>query len=436
MGCKQITSNKQRSNNNLSSNIVGHSEKDRKDTEIVENKDQDIKIVLKSGDKIIKTMNYPVNTKTDAVIKDIEGYVKQKIDTSNVVINGKNLAEGKQKDLDFFLKNNETGWVIDLTTDTGLFSNTASEDYTKTKLIGKLSKEDKLEIIVFDKENHSLSSAKIKGENSKDLIEHYSEFSAVCNGRDVLYVSGGVSSMPFKSEFDQSQGEAVVLNNFWKISLETGEVFQHQNGLNFPRKWHSMLYIPKNYVFIVGGVGTKKVEFYNEKDDVIKEHSELNDERAEPTLALVNNNHLYAFSGFKNLKEHTNTFEKINLRGNYKLWEIINVKFDIDVHFSQMFFAVTYYKDNEVLFLGGMKQQEKDNKKNKDNLCFSFNYEQNLLKLTDIPNIEFEFEEKFMLPVSSSATIAFPNLSKEDLKLVYFDNHNINTLRFELDTPQ
>lgn len=433
MGCKQITSNKPRNNNQTKENNDQFDKADRKDTAIVEPNNEDIKIVLKSGDKIIKTMSYPVHTKTEVVIKDIENYIKQTIDTSNVVVNGKNLSDGKDNDLNFFLKNNETGWIIDLTSETGLLTSSAIEEYTKTKLIGKLSREDKLELLVFDKELHNLTSNIIKGDNSKELIEHYSEFSAVCNGRDVLYVSGGVSALPIKTDINQTEPENIILDHFFKISLETGEVFKQKDGLANPRKWHSMIYIPKNYVLIVGGIGVKKVEVYNEKEDTIKEHSELNDERAEPTLALIDNCNLYAFSGFKNLKENINTFEKINLKGNYKLWEIINIKFEDNAAFTQMFFAVTYYGNNKVLFLGGMQNQNKDSS-NKNNFCFTFDYHQNLLKLSDIPNINLEFEEKFMLPISNTASVAFPNLNKEELELVYFDQSKINTLRFELES--
>ena len=66
-------------------------------------------------------------------------------------------------------------------------------------------------------------------------IENFNKTSAYCNGYNHLYISGGDNS----------------LNNFWDINLRKNKI---KSPVNMPpKKNHSMIFIPKKKVFIVGG---------------------------------------------------------------------------------------------------------------------------------------------------------------------------------------
>ena len=87
-----------------------------------------------------------------------------------------------------------------------------------------------------------------------------------------------------------------------------------------PRTWHSMIYVPPKYIFIVGGTNSNTVELYDIDNDEISIDSELCEQRNECTLCLVNNIYLYAFSGF--ILHHTfiNSIERCNLRKELREW--------------------------------------------------------------------------------------------------------------------
>ena len=108
-----------------------------------------------------------------------------------------------------------------------------------------------------------------------------------------------------------------MTNDFFYIDLtnlnENKIEIKELPNLNESRTWHSMIYIPDKYIFIVGGSNTKSVEIYNMESNTIKKDSELMEFRSECTLCLVNNSHLYAFCGFLIHQEFVTTIERCNL---------------------------------------------------------------------------------------------------------------------------
>ena len=61
------------------------------------------------------------------------------------------------------------------------------------------------------------------------------------------------------------------------------------SNLNKSRKWHSMIFIPKKYVFIVSGINNKSVELFDLEKNEIKIDSYLKEALREYSLTLVNN---------------------------------------------------------------------------------------------------------------------------------------------------
>ena len=138
---------------------------------------------------------------------------------------------------------------------------------------------------------------------------------------------------------------------------ENTVVTQKLPNLIEARTWHSMIFIPNSYIFIVGGNGNKKVELYNIQENIINIDSELNDERCECSLCMVNNIYLYAFCGFLLHQTFNNTIERCNLRREKRKWEIVNYTLENNIQFNPFFFGVWYYNDN-ILLLGGNENPE------------------------------------------------------------------------------
>ena len=87
-------------------------------------------------------------------------------------------------------------------------------------------------VFEFIKRTKNLKVSKFEGKDLLGLEEYYGPYSAYCNGDDKLYISGG-------------EKEKKCIEKFWKIDLNSEEI----DCLDMlPRKNHSMIVIPGNYV--------------------------------------------------------------------------------------------------------------------------------------------------------------------------------------------
>jgi len=139
-------------------------------------------------------------------------------------------------------------------------------------------------------------------------------------------------------------------------------------------------------------------------------------------LSLIDDSYLYCFSGFR----YSKTFERINLRTNSKKWELIKVKLAPEIsNFNQMFFAVSYYKNDSVIFLGGLDYA--NSKKN-----FAFNYKTDTLYLTGNEKEEFESSEKYFIPIQKLTGINIPNFNEKDIKLLVWNEDSLAKADFTI----
>ena len=181
------------------------------------------------------------------------------------------------------------------------------------------------------KTTKSLKVSKFDGKNLFGLEEDYGPYSAYCNGDDKLYISGG-------------EKDKKCIEKFWKIDLKNEEIECYDM---LPRKNHSMIVIPGNYVFIVGGQSKETFYFDHESSNFYGWKS-LNRKRAEPALILVNN-FLYCFDNVNsgNFGEKNFTFEKTDLKGEKNEWELITTIMDIpNLKLTQKFFGVVQRNDD------------------------------------------------------------------------------------------
>ena len=221
---------------------------------------------------------------------------------------------------------------------------------------------------IFYKEDNSLKTFyfdKSKNEN----IQKFNFYSAYCSAKGIFYISGG------EGDSDSSQGNEdgnppEFYGNFVGIDMTQLEVnlssdndelyipIKKLPSLNIERSWHSMIFVPNKYIFIVGGIYTKSVERYDIEKNEIKIDSELKEKRCEPALCLVNNNYLYAFYGFYPFKDFNNNIERCDLLKKKREWEIIGVSSNI----IASFFGISFYKNNEILLISSKDNVDDDNK--------------------------------------------------------------------------
>jgi hypothetical protein len=417
MGC-----NASQNNQNKNSNNPNYIEKSKSSNIMKIGPIRNIKVIYKLDGEVFSETEFPSNTFIDIIVNDALQNVNshknfQKNSILNIFFETRNLRELinnkisdlvlQEKDLmEVELKSVGLSLPIDI-----------NAEYAKTNLIGRPLL-DPFEIVKFDIRNSLITIDSYS--NMDERVNLFNSLSSFCNGADKIFISGGENVV---------NGTKKILKEFCIVDLLNKSIQFFEEGLKFPRKWHSMIYVPNNYVFIVGGEKMLKVEYFDIEKNKMIEHSELNEERIEPSLCLIDNSSVYAFSGFKYLKNNHKTFERINLRNNSTKWEIINVKLDSSIKsFGQLFFGVTYYKENSVIFLGGTDSEAKDLRSNKN---YAFDYVKNEIYLTDLPRVDFEFTEKFFIPIGRNTSFIFPSFTHvEDIKLLVWNDLKLKEIGF------
>ena len=278
-------------------------------------------------------------------------------------------------------------------------------------------------IITYERETESIKPYFYNLKNN-DSFSKFNSFTAYCNANGVIYISGGESEQ--SEDFEKS---VVKYKDFFCIDLkklkenEKNFKFQELQNLLEPRTWHSMIFVPNKYIFIVGGP-TKSVEIYDIELNYLFKDSELNEIRNECTLCLVNNIYLYAFCGFLLHRTFNNTIEKCNLRKSCRKWEYINYNLVGNIKFNPSFFAVSYFQSNHVLLIGGNDSTEE---KNKDYLIKIGNDENFFDEISEF-NVNQEkigvFRDKLFTPIDNNIAINIPLIYGDNIQILKIDMNN------------
>ena len=171
-------------------------------------------------------------------------------------------------------------------------------------------------------------------------LNNYSDSaSSFCNTPKDLYISGG------KGIFSGNC-------NFWRInSIKTN--IEKLKDLPIKKQNHSMIYIPKRYIYFIGG-NNKNTFYYDELFDNFTSWAEMNKQVKSPSLVLVDNTYIYSF-GEQNENAKNDFFERTNLKSSNPSWETIYLQR------NQIFpikdFGAAISDDNEIYFLGGRKER-------------------------------------------------------------------------------
>lgn len=270
-----------------------------------------------------------------------------------------------------------------------------------TQYIGKPAL-NKLGYYVYNKEKKELKNIELSQEQI-DIIEinYFSRKTSYCNAENNLYI--------YEGKFDCDNNNYIFNydNIFFSINLINNEI--NFISSTFPQRiLHSMIFIPENYIFIIGGKYSKEVLLYkikkNNKNYEKYPHL-LPLELYEPSLILIDNKYLYAFENSR-LSFHI-------LRTNFicqSPFEEIKFVYN-NLSINQKFFGVIK-QNNSILFLGGQLINEKQSLTTNS---FEFNYITEVIKKDKRKFTPLDFSEKTFIPLGNEEYIQISeNLNKND----------------------
>ena len=288
-------------------------------------------------------------------------------------------------------------------------------------------------IITYDTNNKSLNSFSYKRSEYPELT-YLTIFTAYCNAKNCLYFSGGEKEMSYENEEISEKYDEFFCLDLAELKNNENQLILNQIGkLNDPRTWHSMIYVPNKYIFIVGGSNTKLVELYDIEQKKLTKDSELNEIRCECTSCLVNNMYLYAFCGFIPQKDYNNSIERCNLFKENRSWEKIDTIERCKIKFNPSFFAISYYQNNDLILIGGNDQGEAE----RADYIYKIAKEEN--EKDEIEEYKFDlqdkvsiFKDKLFVPTLDNKAINIPLIIADEIKVVIFDRENgeVNTNDF------
>ena len=236
---------------------------------------------------------------------------------------------------------------------------------------------------------------------TKEIIKNnklskFNHLSSICNGKNFLYLSGGDTT--------KESEKSIPTNYFTSIDLLNTNSINDLPKLNVPRLRHSMIYIPKKYIYIVGG-GTSETELYDiEKKSIIIDNK-MKEIRNECTLFIMNNSILYAFCGISVDGSFISTVERCNLRQKERNWSYVNYSTADNTLFGECFYVASFFSDSSVLLFAA------NEKKNKfSNILFDLEDEENPYlrcyksggKIIDV------IPEKIFHPIGQNISIMIP----------------------------
>ena len=300
-----------------------------------------------------------------------------------------------------------------------------SDDEIIPDLIGKPFN-DPFEVFIFSKDDKSLKIQNYDQMVVNNLnLNYYNATSAYCNGNNHLYISGG----------EKKNGE--VIDYFWDIDLKNRNIAEPIQIP--PKKYHSMIFIPNNYVFIVGG-NDKKTFYFNTENAEVSEWANLNNIRIEPALQRISN-YLYCFDNINKGNKDIFTLEKTDLNSNNPEWILLIPKMNIPIgkgeKLEQKFFGVSKDEENNIIFLGG----NIDNYNYNNNIIYNYKYNSdlNIIEVSKVPYRKYNFKEKTFLSYKNNIDFILPDFNKQHPEVVFFvkNKNKIESIDYEpkLNSP-
>ena len=252
-------------------------------------------------------------------------------------------------------------------------------------------------LLIYHKTENNFTSEIVKSEK----LLKYNHLSAFCNCNSNLYICGG------ESKENIGTNNRNFIPDFTKIDLFSPETINELPNLENPRAWHSMIFIPPKYIFIVGG-DTKSVELFDIERQKVTLDSELNEIRNECTLFCLNDSILYAISGININGNYVKSIEKCNLRAAEREWKMVKLK-KTEIQIQNCYYISSFGENSSSVILLAANENENHNY---DSLIFEDGEEEGVLKqfnsnikITDV------CQDKSFHPLNDKKSIYIPLIS-------------------------
>ena len=415
---KQVTSTKnQNKNSNNIKNITSNNPNNKEDEDLNKNY---IRIIIYDNNTEIFSRPYDKETQFSKIFEDIknrylneEQYYDLIHNKSYYKIENKIIDESKA--IINYVKQKEDRRIsvnVDIKGLREISNNIDKYIYDHIKYYGKISFSP-FQLYIYKKEDNTFQKSLIQEEEiNNSQINEVSMNTSYCNGINKLYLfSGGENEN--------------LINLFWIIDLKNLKIKKIESKIP-SRKHHSLIYIPKKYVFIIGGNNDKTVYYFDTYKQQFFSYPDLDDDYIEPGLIMVNNTYLYVFSNIgKNF-----LISKTNLRDESK-WEKIIPTIQKEINFTIKYFGVCKSNNNSLIFIG-----ENDINENSEKYIFEYNYDKNEIYQSLSKNhSDYDFPEKTFIPFNEESYVLFPNAPKRALKKVSYNKKYkiIHVVDFEND---
>ena len=256
-------------------------------------------------------------------------------------------------------------------------------------------------LLIFHKYEHSFTSEILKNQK----LSKYNHLSSYCNCKNVLYICGG------ESQENKGTNNRNYISDFTQVDLFNTESINELPNLEEPRAWHSMIFIPNKYIFIVGG-DTRVVEIFDIEKKKLSPDSEMNEIRNECTLFCLNDSILYAFSGVAKNGNYLKNIEKCNLRHGKREWTLIECN-EKSADFQDCFYKSCFNNKSSIILFAAnenenysydslifeVKEDENNAEEEEDHSLKVFNTEEKLIDVCP---------EKMFHPISNNSSVLIP----------------------------
>ena len=344
-----------------------------------------------------------VETEKNTVLLEIEiGLQIQNLNTSNYKkslekLNNNLPSSNNNLNQNLLLKNDNIQFNNNNNNNNNI-KNILSPTINPFKIINYSPKESKINLYNFD--------PKIINEYK---LNDFNQSSACVNSPNNLYLSGGINS------------NKVPIKNFWII--DNNKLNVNLKELPLPKSNHSMIYIPNNYIFFVGG-NNKFTFYYNIKNNTFSKWADLNEIQLRPALYFdEETNELFCMSNYKD-----NFFiEKTNLT-NFPEWEKIDVNIKDKPTFRNNFIIKKINQDkyllignNNYIYDNELKEIREYNNSSPNKVGMQF-LDKNLYKLNNYLDVSIPKnfnDEKEIIIVNKKGDVKkvdFEQIENENIK--------------------
>ena len=246
--------------------------------------------------------------------------------------------------------------------------------------------------------NPKLFDISIKNYNSSILkqfnLGNFSDsYSAYCNTPKHLYISGGKGKGNNKS--------------FWKVNKQN-YLIEKMKDLKAPKEEHTMFFVPKKYIFFIGG-NTQEVFFYNIFKDVFEDWGSLKKKKIKPCVALCNKSRIYVFDN-QNEKKNLEFIEKCNIAKDNN-WEVIKVSLSEPFTLTNFSSAVDY--ENKIYLFGGKKKDKERS--------YVFDPREKSLIPFEQENSSMISSDKTFYPINDYNSALIPNIEGDKINVLVFN---------------